>query len=122
MVRAASGTRAASQWVLWLCLLVGPAAWTAHLLLSYVLVPVACATGLILLLHLVTLLTALATLAAAGVAYLGWEWLSEGQRAGNNGSSGGSRFLAASAVLLNGIFLFVILVEGIPTFYLSPCG
>jgi ABC-type thiamin/hydroxymethylpyrimidine transport system permease subunit len=52
----------------WIGVLAGPAAWTAHLLVTYFLVGVVCATGLGWLIHLATLVTIAAALAGGVLA------------------------------------------------------
>jgi hypothetical protein len=96
---------------LWFAAFAGPAAWTAHNLGSTALVPVACAATDVPVLHAVTLLTAL--VAAAGVVVA--------LRARARTRVGGRRFVAGTAALIDAFFLFVVLVEGVPTLVLGPC-
>ena len=96
---------------LWFALLAGPLAWTGHELLSYMLVKVACSTGLGVLEHLVTL-GALAV-AAAG-AHVGMRI-----RAGSPPDP--PEFVANVAVTISGLFVFAILMEAIPDIVLNPC-
>jgi cytochrome c oxidase subunit I len=121
MASSRPATHAGSRWVLWLCLFAGPAAWTAHLLLSYPLVPWVCASGLPILLHLITLLTALVTLAAAVIAFRGWDQATQDTRPDDERAAA-TGYLALTGVLMDGLFLFVIVVEGLPSFLLGPCG
>src|SRR5919198_623703 len=72
----------------------GHVAWSVQLLTSYVLVGVACATGRVVLLHLVTLSAALVSVAAWVVAVRTW---------GRVGASEASRFMALTGVLVNGL-------------------
>lgn len=107
---------------LWFGVLAGPIAWTVHLLLSYALLPLACASGLLILLHAVTLATALVTAAAGFVAYRRQSEPGTDDRGGVRGpSTGYVRFMARSGVALSALFLFVILLEGLPVFFLGPC-
>ena len=96
---------------LWFGLLAGPLAWTLHELLSYALVRLVCATNAGFVLHVVTL-GALA-LAAAGV-YVA-------VRAYGARTSQEVRFVAAAGALVSGVFVFAILMEGIPNAVVSPC-
>jgi hypothetical protein len=112
----------ASQRALWFAVFVGPTAWTAHLLLSYFLVPLACATGGTLLLHLITLACALAPLAGAVVALRGWGQVERADTAHPEEQPSARSYLALVGFLLSALFLFVVLVEGLPPFFLSPCG
>jgi hypothetical protein len=112
---------AASTRRLWIYVAVGPVAWTAHLLVSYLLLPVACATGLTVLLHMVTLLTALPTAAAGALALGAWLDLTTAAPGAERGSGRQRQWLALAAVLLDALFLLVIVLEGIPNFFLGPC-
>ena len=97
--------------MVWLAFLAGPLAWTAHSLISSALVPVAChATGSWLL-HGVTLGAELVALAGLGL----------GVRSYTSAPRAGRHFLAIASILTDSLFAFVILVEGIPNFLLSPC-
>ena len=96
---------------LWFGVLAGPVAWTLHELLSYALVRLACANNTGFLLHIVTLGTLAIAAAGAFVAFraYGAEALEE------------ARFLAGAGVLVSGLFMFTILMEGIPNAVVSPC-
>lgn len=101
--------------VLGFAVLGGPAAWGAHLSLSYYLVPRACAGGTALVLHLVTLATAAVAVAAVVVA---------GRLradADADGRDAPLRALATIGVLLGLLFLVATLVEGIPALVVGPC-
>ena len=99
---------------LWLAFFAGPAAWTLHELVSYGLVGVACATGFGLVLHLVSL--ACLVLVAGGV------WLVvRSQRLRLEPPADATDLLALSALLLNGLFAFAILMEALPNVVVSPC-
>ena len=96
---------------LWFGLLAGPLAWTLHELLSYAMVKLACANNAAVVLHVVTL-GALA-LAAAGV-YVA-------VRSYANDAAEEVRFVSAAGALVSGVFVFAILMEGIPNAVVSPC-
>jgi hypothetical protein len=103
-----------TNWRLWLAFFAGPAAWTVHELLSYALVAVACASGLGVLLHVVTLVCL--GLAGAGV------WLVLRSHALRfEPPANAEDILALAAVLLNAVFAFAILMEGLPNVVVSPC-
>jgi hypothetical protein len=99
---------------LWLALFAGPVAWTLHLLVSYALVKVACEANVALLLHLVTLATlALAVLGLAiAVRAYGLRW---------QPPRTASDFLWVTSMLVNLVFAFGILMEGLPNAVVSPC-
>jgi hypothetical protein len=121
MAQTASASRNGTRRTLWLCLLAGPAAWTAHLLLSYPLVPLICATGLSIVLHLVTLLTALTALAAGILALRLWDRATRPAPTAESSDTATTDYLAFSGLLLNALFLFIILAEGLPNFLVNPC-
>lgn len=117
---ASPPARRVSRWALWFGVLAGPLAWTAHLLLSYPLVYVACGVGWwgMALLNAITLATALLAVAGGVVGWRSW------RRAGPGADppAGSVRFMGRSGVLLSALFLFAILLEGAPNLALSPCS
>jgi hypothetical protein len=107
---------------LWFGALGGPIGWTLRLLISYPLVYPACAMGTVLLLHLVTLVAALITLAAA---FVSWqcrklaqqgEWVEAGEPSEQRAS-----FMAHFGVFNSSLFTLAILAEGLMNFLLDPC-
>jgi hypothetical protein len=72
---AAGGT-----FTLWYGFMVGPVAWSLHLLLTYPLVPPVCPHGLEWVLHLVTAATALACVIGAVLSWRAWNRLKEEHR------------------------------------------
>ena len=97
---------------LWLGMLAGPLAWTAHLLVFYGLVGVVCATGLGWLIHLTTIVTIL--VAAAG-GFLSYRHLRR------PGLTDGARFVSLGGALLSVVFIFAIVLEALPSFAIGPC-
>lgn len=90
-----------------------PAAWGAHLGLSYYAVPRACATGTTLWLHVITVATAAVAVGAM---------LAAGRlRAGPGGRDEVRRSLGTVGLLLGALFLGATLVEGIPVLLVDPC-
>jgi hypothetical protein len=104
---------AGDQILLMVGMLAGPIAWSAHLLLIYALIPVACALGSAAPIHLTTLVTALLTVGGGVLAARSW-W-----RAGDDRTA---RFMGLGGMLLGGLFLFAILMEGMPPLILGPCA
>jgi hypothetical protein len=82
--------------------LVGPAAWTAHELLSYMLAAFGCSISP--LLHVLTLACLGVTVFAA-------------MRARRMVPD----FIATTSVLLNAVFAFAIVLEWLPSLVLAPC-
>lgn len=105
---------------LWLGVLAAPAAWLAHLVLRYLLVPVACSAGKPLLLHAVS--ATCMTIAVAG-GFLG---LFNARVAKRNGIAGqttteNARFMGVLGASLAVLFLFVMAVEVVPALLQDPC-
>jgi hypothetical protein len=121
MSAAPRRAEAQSTLPLWFSLLAGPLAWTAHLLLSYALVAVACATGQTIILHAVTALTLAPTAWAGVVGYRAWKEHRNGERGGSRSGAGYRPFMALSGVLSSALFFYVILLEGLPVVLVSPC-
>lgn len=116
---------------LWFTFLGGPLAWSAHLLTSFPLVPLACERGSTLHLNLVTAATLSVALAAAATGYLALRRLRSGARSTPGPGAGdgeGSReaprralFMARVGLWTSLLFAFVIVVEGLPPILQNPC-
>lgn len=97
----------------------GPHWWATHLGLTYLVVPQTCDLGLAWTLHLLTAVTALGCLS-------GW-WVSRGVIRCANGFrevdpyARRDAYLGWIGVFLCLLFLAVVLMEGTPAFFLSPC-
>jgi hypothetical protein len=115
-------SRATSALPFWLALLGGHLAWTAHLLLSFPLVPVVCATGWGVLPHVITGLAALVALSAVIVAFRYWERTDGDVRDPHVQPDRPVGWLAFAGFLLNSLFLFAIVIQGVPNFVLNPCA
>ena len=99
---------------LWFAFLAGPLAWTAHELLSYAFVKVACTNGLSVLEPLTTL-GALVIVCAGG-------FIAMRVHGGRIGAAHDTPdFLAAAAIVLNALFALAIVMEAIPNAVVSPC-
>ena len=106
---------------LWMGMLVAPFAFLLNLQISYMLVPLVCANGHIIWLHVAACGSLL--LAALGmlIAWRNWqktgrEWASE---AGN--VTARSRFMAVVGLLMSGLFCLAILAQWIASFIIGPC-
>ncbi|HXG92889.1 MAG TPA: hypothetical protein VNN73_11055 [Blastocatellia bacterium] len=106
---------------LWFAFFAGPVAWLLNLQVSYILVPVACATGHALALYIIPLGALL--LAASGLLVAWREWLRAGKQWPDESSNtiGRSRFMAVLALLVSTLFFLAILAQAIPNFILGPC-
>jgi hypothetical protein len=96
---------------LWFAFLAGPLAWTAHELVSYVLVRVACSQGLLALEYVVTI----AALALTGAG------LYVALRAPRSPPQSTPDLILLAALVLNLVFAFAIVMEAIPNVVISPC-
>jgi hypothetical protein len=108
---------------LWTGILLPPLAWFLNQQLSYMLVLWTCSTGRQFVLHLVTV--AMLLLAGAGgfIAWRNWQrtrhhWPDE---AGAD-TLPRSRFMAVAGLLSSGMFVLIILAQGIPSFLLNACA
>jgi hypothetical protein len=103
--------------LLWFALFGGPVAWTAHLLSSYPLVPWACGTGSVLVLHGITaamFLVAVGAAASGGLALRRY-------RVGDDLATHRARFMGRVGALLGILFALAILAEGLPPLLSDPC-
>lgn len=98
-------------------------AWALHLGVSYGIVGWYCERGrdiapqtIEMILHGVTLITAF--MAVTGI-FLAWRNLQEARRSADARSR--SRFMAFAGVLSSSLFLFIILVQGLPILVLELC-
>lgn len=108
---------------LWFAMLAGPIAWSAHLLLSYALVPVTCDTGWSFLLIVVTVVMALVSLASALVSHrLPGDDTGETRDARTTNASERTHFIAYAGFRSGIFFAVVIVVQGLPIFFLDPCS
>ena len=99
---------------LWFAFLAGPLAWAFHETLSYALVKLACETGLIVLLDLVTLIT-------VAIACLGIMAAIRTRGLRVEPPRGSADLLAAAAIVMDALFVFAILMEAAPDLVVSPC-
>ena len=118
-----------------LLLLAGPLIWSVYHIVGYLLVEVACRTGILAgrilglsalwwILIVLTVAALLATLYAGFLAYRNWQDTrtisTEVEEA--DLVKGRTRFLALSGLLLNSLFAVIILLDGIPALVLRLCG
>ncbi len=97
---------------LWFALFAGPLAWTAHELLSYVLVRPACSASILFVEYLITIVALAVT---AGGLYVARP------RTSMRPPQTTSEFISLTSVVLNCLFAFAILMEAIPNLVVSPC-
>jgi hypothetical protein len=105
---------------LWTGLLLAPVAFLLNLELSYLAVPVSCARGSALSLHLVHGACLLLALTGAAVAWRSWSavglgWPSAGE------VTAWDRFLAGLGLGGSALFVLTIVAQWVPTFILHAC-
>jgi hypothetical protein len=117
-----SGIGETGRLTLWLAVAAGAVAWSIHLVGSYALVPVACATGIAWILHAVTIATVLPALVGAWYCYRTWRDLRPAAGSSPRGRrADAEQYLGLSGALLNGLFAFAIALEGLPVAIIDPC-
>ena len=104
--------------LLWFGVLGGPIAWVGHLAISYELVSLACVTGLTILFHLTTIVTALVALAAAIVSFLAWQISGAEAETDVGGIRGRTAFMALAGIYMGLLFFGIILVESMGNYFL----
>lgn len=120
--RAVRSPRPGDLFLLWFGFLGGPIAWSARLLISYPLVPVACDLGSELILHAVTAVTALLAISAGAVSL--WNQRRLGNATEADAGAEMSRWpihFARAGAWLSALFLLAILAEGMTVLLESPC-
>lgn len=136
MNAAAARKERVSRALLWVGLSAGAVAWTLHELVLYPISSQACFPGGGAPALPVDLAVGLGTLVAAGIAAAGLVFARRaGRRApGRDSRAGGGRggagpdpaaqrerFMARAGVALSALFLYAILLAGLPTLFLDPC-
>ncbi len=106
---------------LWFGILGPPIIWAGRIAVSYILVPYACWTGWIIMLHLVTLVALLATAFAGWVAWRRWRQAGRGTEVELDGMTTRTRFMALVGILSSGFFFLVMVAEGLANFFVHPC-
>lgn len=107
--------------MLWSGWVIGPGAWALHLMGSYLLVARACEADAVWTLHGTTLVTLLLSLAGAAVAWRQWGRAGRRWPGSGDGEAGRIRFMAVMGLLISALSALLIVAEGIPNFFLSPC-
>jgi len=107
--------------LLWIGGLAGPLAWFLHQQVSYGLATLNCAATATLVLHAMTAVALLIALAGAGIAWMSWRRTGGEWPARSDGTVARSRFMALGGLLLSALFFLVIVAQGLPNFFLSPC-
>jgi len=131
---AQTDTRPSSRF-LWTIWLAGPLAWVVYFIIGYGLTEFACKGGFLnyslLGLNALSTVVIILTLVALGVtlytgflSYRMWQKPNKEKAAEFSEparSEDASRFMIFSAMILNAFFAIIILLTGLPAFYLQPC-
>lgn len=106
---------------LWTGLLLAPVAWICQLQASYLLVFYACSSRHIFTLHVATLVFLLAAAIGGFIAWRNWERVGRELPSEDAGPVPRTRFMALLGLLTSALFFLLILVQGLPSFFLEPC-
>ena len=106
---------------LWAGLLLAPIAFLINLELAYALVPPACSSHNLLPVHLTHLACLLLTVIGLVTAWRTWKTVGAHWPGEAGDPLARSRFMAATGLLVSGMFVLVILAQWIPSFILDPC-
>ncbi len=117
--------RDVSPYLLWFGVIGGPAAWTAHLAVGYLLITIDCLIGLpgirIWLLALAGAMLALDVV--AGLAgYRIWRQLGTDIDPVSGGATGRSGLMAVAGMVFAIVFAFAIVLGAVSSSLLDPCG
>jgi hypothetical protein len=107
--------------LLWFGILVPPVAWSLHLSFEYFFTTLNCQLQVgwaETLLHVTTPVVMALTIAAGVAAYIGLK-----QTQGSDSPEAmRARFMAASGLILSGLFLLLIVFGAIPVYFLDRCS
>ena len=106
---------------LWSGVLLAPTAFLLNLEVGYLAVPLSCARGSGLVLHLVHGACLLVALAGAAVAWRSWTTAGTHWSGDAGGPGARSRFMAGLGLAGSALFGLTIVAQWIPTMTLHPC-
>lgn len=112
--------------VLWFAVLAGGLAWSAQLLVNYVLVGVRCASGVDIFswsVNVFSLLMAAITLVAIRVSFQAWIATGLGVEAEDavDPALGRAALMSIGGALFNTLFLVLIVASLVPNTFMDPC-
>ncbi len=110
--------------LLWYAVLVGPVAWSGHLLFSYLLVSTACDTGQVRMRIIIAALTIVVeALVLSGAAIGSRSWRPPGNRlADDDGDLNRASFMGRLAVFEGVLFFVAALFTAAPVYFLRVCA
>jgi hypothetical protein len=107
--------------VLWIGLLLPPIAWALQMQVNYWMVRGACARLSNVSLFVVTLVAVTLVLLAGVSAWLGWRKVGQKWPSSFGDSISRRRFMAVLGLFMTGMFLLVIVAQGIAAIMIQPC-
>lgn len=110
-----------SSAALWYSWFVSPLAFGADLILGYALVQHACSTGHFYVLHLLTIFALLFTLSGGLLAWREYNRIPREVDDEGGSPSNRARFMAIFGMVWCGLFVIIILANGVPRMLISPC-
>lgn len=113
-------TKTGSAW-LWTAILAGPILWFLNQQVNLVLVPWVCRSGAYIALHGVTLACLLLTAAAGLIAFRNLRRIRQSHDSGSEPTFSRIQFMSLLGVMVSGLFVLVILAQGLPNFILDAC-
>jgi hypothetical protein len=105
----------------WMGVVLPPSLLLGQIQANYALVPWACQTGHVVVIHLVSLACLAGALLGAGVSWSAWNVLGRGGTDVDAGTLTPARFVALGALVFSGGIALAILAVELPTFVLGPC-
>jgi len=106
---------------IWTGVLLPPLAFLFNLEVAYALVPTACSSRNLLLVHLVHLMSLLLSLFGGFTALRYWRLSGATWPGGAGGRLSRTQFMSGLGMLLALLFATVIVAQWIPSFILDPC-
>jgi hypothetical protein len=100
--------------------IIGPLAFGADLLLSYMLVPHTCSTGHFYVLHAISIVCFVIVLGGAWMSWMQYQNAREGNDSGGSPLDR-SHFLGLLGFASSVFFAVVIIANAVPRWILSPC-
>ena len=108
--------------LLWVGFLGTAIIWFIQLEANYALVPWVCSTGNKWVLHVSSFVFLVCGAVPGWIAWTCWSAAEQGKGSDRVSTGGGlRRFMALTGMLMTGLFLFLILAQAIPNFFIDPC-
>ena len=105
----------------WLGVVLPPSLLLLQIQVNYAVVPWACQTGRVWVIHLVSLACLAGALAGAAVSWLAWSALGGGGAETDAGTLAPARFVTLGALAFSVSIAVTILAVDLPGFVLGPC-